>query len=97
MAEEADNLVLTILREMRTDIKDVRGDISRLDATLHEVRRDVASLDLRFDALEEKVDIIREGTVSAIGFAANASRAHVDLHKQIADLTRRVAKLEEAK
>ena len=54
-------------------------------------------LDLRFDALDEMFDMIREGTVSAIGCAANASRARVDLHRQIADRTRRVEKLEQAK
>jgi hypothetical protein len=35
-----------------------------------------------------------DGIGSAIGFAANASRAHVDLPKQVADLTRRGEKLE---
>ena len=90
MAEETENLVLSLLREMR-------ADISSIDETLREVRRTVVSHDLRFDALDEKFEMIREGTVSAIGFAANASRAHVDLHRQIADLTRRVEKLEAAK
>jgi hypothetical protein len=90
MAEEPENLVLALLREMR-------ADMSRIDATLREVRVTVVGHDLRFDALDEKIEMIREGTVSAIGFAANASRAHVDLHKQIADLTRRVEKLEAAK
>ena len=61
---------------------------------MKDVRLNVATHDLRFDALEERVETIREGTVSAIGYAANASRAHVDLHRQIADLTRRVEKLE---
>jgi len=97
MAKEPDNLMLSILREMRVDLKDVRKDISRLDESLHEVRRHVASIDLRVEALDEKFEMIREGTVSAIGYAANASRAHVDLHKQITDLTRRVEKLEKAK
>ena len=50
--------------------------------------------DDRVGALDERVEAIREGTVSAIGFAANASRAHVDLRREIADLTRRVEKLE---
>ena len=90
MAEEPDNLVLTILREMRADMK---LDFARLDETLHDVRRHVASLDMRVESLDEKFEMIREGTVSAIGFAANASRAHVDLQKQ----TRRVEKLEQAK
>ena len=97
MTKEPENLVLSLLREMRGDIKDVRDIISHIDETLHAVRLTVAGHDLRFDALDEKIDMIREGTVSAIGFAANASRAHVDLHKQIADLARRVQKLEEAK
>ena len=97
MAKEPDNLVLALLGEMRADIKDVRKDMSRIDETLRAVRLTVAGHDLRFDALDEKIEMIREGTVSAIGFAANASRAHVDLHKQIADLTRRVEKLERTK
>ncbi len=94
MAKEPENLVLSILREMRVDMK---TEFARLDETLHDVRRHVASLDLRVEALDEKFEMIREGTVSAIGYAANASRAHVDLHKQIANLTRRVEKLEGAK
>jgi len=97
MAEEPDNLVLALLREMRADIKEVRKDMSRIDETLRDVRIAVAGHDLRFDALDEKFEMIREGTVSAIGYAANASRAHVDLHKQIADLARRVERLEAAK
>jgi hypothetical protein len=87
MAEEPDNLVLAILREMRVDIEDVRDHMSRIDETLHAVRLSVAGHDLRFDALEDRIDMIHEGTVSAIGYAANASRDHVDLHKEIVDLT----------
>jgi uncharacterized protein Yka (UPF0111/DUF47 family) len=94
MAEEPDNLVLTLLREMRADMT---TSFARLDETLHDVRRHVATLDLRVESLDEKFEMIREGTVSAIGYAANASRAHVDLHKQIADLARRVERLEAAK
>ena len=90
MAKEPDNVVLSLLREMR-------AEMAHIDETLHAVRLNVAGHDLRFDALDEKIEMIREGTVSAIGFAANASRAHVDLHKQIADLVRRVEKLEKAR
>ena len=97
MAEEPDNLVLALLREMRADIKDLRKDTGRIDASLREVQLKLVAHDLRFDALDEKFEMIREGTVSAIGYAANANRAHVDLQKQIADLARRVEKLEAAK
>jgi len=97
MAKEPEDVVLRLLRDMRADVGDLRADMRRIDETLREVRRTVTAHDLRFDALDEKFEMIREGTVSAIGFAANASRAHVDLHKQIADLTKRVEKLEKAK
>jgi hypothetical protein len=91
MADEPDNLVLQMLRAMRAE-NSARFDA--IEAVLKDVRLNVAGHDLRFDALDERVELIREGTVSAIGFAANASRAHVDLRKQITDLARRVEKLE---
>lgn len=91
MPEEPDNLVLQLLRTMRAE-NSARFDA--IEAVLHDVRLTVVRHDLRFDALEERVEAIREGTVSAIGFAANAGRAHVDLRRQIADLARRVEKLE---
>jgi hypothetical protein len=91
MADEADNMVLQLLRTMRAENSARFDDI---EAVLREVRLTVTSHDLRFDALEERVETIREGTVTAIGYAAHASRGHVDLRKQIADLTRRVERLE---
>lgn len=101
MAEEPDNLVLQLLRTMRAE-NSVHFD--SLETGLEDVRQGlkdvgpaVASLELRFDGLDERVEMIREGTVSAVGFAANASRAHVDMRRQIADSIRRVEKLEAGK
>ena len=91
MAEEPDNLVLQLLRTMRAE-NSARFD--EIEAVLKEVRLTVVSHDLRFDALDERVETIREGTVTAIGYAAHASRGHVELRQQIADLTRRVERLE---
>jgi hypothetical protein len=82
MPEEPENLVLQLLRTMRAENSARFDDI---EAVLHDVRLTVVRHDLRFDALEERVEAIREGTVSAIGFAANAGRAHVDLRRQIAE------------
>ncbi|RBP09095.1 hypothetical protein DFR50_12367 [Roseiarcus fermentans] len=91
MAEEPDNLVLQLLRAMRAE-NSARFDA--IEAIVREVRLTVVSHDLRFDALDERVELIREGAVTAIGYAAHANRGHVDLRKQIADLTRRVERLE---
>ena len=89
MSEEPDNLVLQLLRTMRAE-NSARFD--EIEAVLQDVRLTIVRHDLRFDALEERAEAIREGTVSAIGFAANASCAHADLRREIA--TRRVEKLE---
>jgi uncharacterized DUF497 family protein len=98
MAEEPDNLVLQVLRTMRaensTRFDQIGARFDDIEAVLNEVRLTVTSHDLRFDALEERVEAIRKGTVTDIGYAAHASRGHVDLRKQIADLTHRVEKLE---
>jgi hypothetical protein len=91
MAEKRDNLVLPLLCTMRAENS---TRCNETEAVLKETRPTVTTQDLRFYAPEERVEAIREGTVSAIGFAANAGRPHVDLRKQIAGLTRRVEKLE---
>jgi uncharacterized DUF497 family protein len=91
MAEEHDNLALVTLCAIRSKQDEHSAQFDEIEAVLKGVRPTVTSHDLRFDALEERVETIREGTVTAIGYAAHASRAHVDLCKQIAD---RVEKLE---
>ena len=89
MAEEPDNLVLRHLREIRDDVKEMRGDV-------HEIKGVLESHTLRFDFLEERVEMLREGTLTAIGFAASANEQNKKLAQQIADLTKRVEKLEAA-
>ncbi len=98
MAEEADNMVLQILRSMRSEtatrFDEMSARFDEIQAVLKEVRLTVAGHDLRFDALERRVETIRGGTVTAIGYAARARRGHVELRKQPTDLTRPVEKLE---
>ena len=94
MAEEPDNRVLQMLRAIRATQEQHTARFEDIEAVLKEVRLTVVSHDLRFDALEERVETIREGTVTAIGYAAHASRGQAELRQQIADLTRRVERLE---
>ncbi len=75
MAEEPDNMALQLLRTMRAE-NSARFD--EIEALMQDVRLTVVRHDLRFDALDERVEAIREGAVSAIGFAANAGGAHID-------------------
>ena len=53
MAEEPDNIVLAISKGMRADMK---SEFAHLNETLHDVRRNVASLDLRMESLDEKFE-----------------------------------------
>jgi SMC interacting uncharacterized protein involved in chromosome segregation len=83
--------------DMRGEIHQMRGDIRELQVDSKEVRRVVTSHSLRFDFLDERVEVLREGTLTAIGFAANASESNIKLKEQVADLIRRVEKLEQVK
>ena len=87
MAEEQDNLVLRILREIRTEVHDVR------------TKQDEDSLRLR--SVERTLQDMKESVAVAIGVAGYASSA-VERHRQdfdalqekVALLERRLAALE---
>jgi hypothetical protein len=96
MIDEPDNHVLQLLRNIGADVADVRSDNSRVDETLREVRPVVTSQGTRFDASQERVEMLREGTLTPIGFATNAAQSQKKLQEQIADLAKRVEKLEQA-
>ncbi len=85
------------IHEIRGEMNEMREDIRAVQADTKEVRRVVADHSLRFDFLDERVEMLREGTLTAIGFAANASQSQKKLQEQIADLTKRVEKLERVK
>ena len=91
MPDEPDDLVLQLLRTMRAE-NSARFD--EIEAVLHDVRPDRGASRPALRCFGGAGRNDPRGTVSAIGFAANASRAHVDLRRQIADLTRRVERLE---
>ena len=104
MAKEPDNLVLNLLREMRADMTgvkqdmtDVRREMKDMQRELRDVHRIVDGHTMRFDFLDERVEMLREGTLTAIGFAANTGRHHIKLKEQLAELSKRVEKLEKAK
>jgi len=80
MAEEPDNLVLKMLREMRE--------------VLNEVRAKVYEHDDRFAEMKKQIEDSQETTSTGVGFAAHASIRTQALEKEIADLKRRLDRLE---
>jgi hypothetical protein len=98
---EPDNLVLELLRGMREDIRGVREELKE---GLREVRADLRGLKLNQDKqtmqleyLDEKVEMLRESTMVALGFSTDVGVRQKKMAKQVADLAERVEKLEKAK
>jgi hypothetical protein len=83
MAEEPENFVLHYLPDIRTDVASLRTEVKDTRGDVHEIRTVLDSHTLRFDFLEERVEMLREGTLTAIGFATS-------------DLAMRVEKVETA-
>ena len=83
MPKEPDDLVLTLLREMRGDV-----------AVLRE-RADEHSEELR--ALRKQIHDWQETTATATGFAMHANIRGQEIEQEIADLRKRIEKLEKAK
>jgi phage shock protein A len=96
MVEEPENLILHHLRDIRADVASLHTEVKDMRGDVHEIRTVLDSHTLRFDFLEERVEMLREGTLTAIGFAASANEQNRKLAQQIADLTKRVEKLETA-
>jgi hypothetical protein len=91
---EPENLVLELLREMRADVRTVRDEQKE---DIRGVRNAIDSILLRLDYFEERVEMLRESTMTALGFAVDASERKKKIETQIADLRERVERLEKAK
>jgi chromosome segregation ATPase len=101
---EPENLVLELLREMRVDIRSIREELSELRDGQRDIKEDIRGLrvvqdshTLKLDFLEERGEMLRESTMTALGFAVDASERKKKIETQIADLRERVERLEKAK
>ena len=83
MAKEPDNLVLSLVREMRASIEGVHTDVRGLRG--------------RVDEIGEKMEVWQGTIASAAGFAVHANSRNDKLEKEVAALKKRVEKLEEAR
>ena len=82
MADEPDNLVLKMLREMRDVLDEVRGKVYEHDS--------------RFAELKKQIEDWQETTSTGVGFAAHANIRTQAPEREIADLKRRIDMLERA-
>ncbi len=82
MLEEPDNLVLKMLREMRDVIQDVQAKVYEHDD--------------RFAEMKKAIEDWQETTSTGTGFALHASIRTQALEKELAELKRRIDRLERA-
>ena len=82
MADEPDNLMLRLLREIRAKMDD------------HDKRFD--EHDRRFDDLKKAIEDRKETAATGIGFAAHANIRNDMLEKEIAELKKRMDRIERA-
>ncbi|MCW4114522.1 hypothetical protein NPA31_006050 [Aurantimonas sp. MSK8Z-1] len=83
MSEGPDNLILTLLR-------DIRGNLDR-----HDLRFDEMSSQL--GELNKKIDDWQEATATAVGLGSHANLRNTALEARIDDPIRRVEELERAR
>jgi hypothetical protein len=80
VVEEPDNLVLKMLREMRTSIEEVRAKVFEHDE--------------RFAELKKLIEDRQETTSTGAGFAMHANLRTQAIGKEPAELKRRIDRLE---
>jgi predicted nucleic acid-binding Zn-ribbon protein len=80
---EPENLVLELLRELRDEFRSMRVILDNHT--------------LKLDFLEERIERLREATMTGLGFAVDANERNRKIEIEIADLRERVEKLEKAK
>jgi hypothetical protein len=94
MADEPQNLALEHLRILRADMQTMRADMQTNFAA---ARRVLDEHTLKLDFLDERIETLREGALTAIGFAASTGAQQKKLEKQIAEPAERVGRLEKAR
>ena len=81
MAEEPENVMLRLMREMRAKLDDVSMKLEEHDH--------------RFDKVDQRLDEIHETMYTTAGMAMHANVRHEAVSKQLDDLRKRVERLEE--
>ena len=104
MSKEPMNLVFEQLKLLRKDVHalkdgqdEVRSGLRDVKTTLSEHGLTLAQHTLQLDFLGERVEKLREGTLTAIGFATETGTRTRTVERQLADLSKRVETLEKSK
>ncbi|ORE99185.1 hypothetical protein [Aurantimonas sp. 22II-16-19i] len=81
MADEPDNLVLQLLREIRADIGEVKSTLSKHSE--------------RFDRVDQRLEEVHETLYTVAGAAVHANVRHDTVAERLKTLEERVSRLEE--
>ncbi|MCE7030093.1 hypothetical protein [Jiella avicenniae] len=81
MADEPDNLVLQLLREIRTDVGDVKATLAKHGE--------------RLDHIDQRLEEVHETLYTVAGAAVHANVRHDTVAERLKTLEERVSRLEE--
>ncbi|MDB5595956.1 MAG: hypothetical protein JWM36_2917 [Hyphomicrobiales bacterium] len=97
MANEPENLVLELLRGMREEMRDMREGVRELRGDIREIRVVLDKHGMQLEYLDEHLEMLRESTMTTLGFATNTGLQQKKLAKQLGELAERVERLEKSK
>ncbi len=90
-------MIMEVLKIMRKDMSELRGDVKTIKDDLRAIKLNQDKHTVHIDYLGERVEQLRETTIASLGFSTNLNVQHQRMEKQIAELAKRVAKLEKTK
>ncbi len=104
MADETDKAVLQALTSidkrlqgLEESVRLLRGQSAEMHEDVRDVRLETVKQGMQIGYLDEKLDMLRESTMTALGFTTQVSVQAKKLAKQLTELSERVERLEKSK
>ena len=97
MAGEPTDMVMELQKIMRRELLEVRDDVKGLKDDMRTVKVNQGSHTMQIDFLGERVEQLKEATLTSLGFSTSLNVQQQRMEKQIGDLLKRADKLEKAK
>ena len=97
MAKQPIDMVPEMLRGIRATLDKQGKTLETHGKVLDSIAKEAVNHTMRLESIEERFELLREGTVSAIGFAAHADRQYKGVKHQLAELFKRVEMLEKSR
>jgi uncharacterized protein (UPF0335 family) len=85
------------VRALGEDMRLVRGQIGEMHEDLRDVRLETVKHGMQIDHVDEKLEMLRESIMTALGFTTQVSVQQKKMAKQLSELVERIERLEKSK